>query len=298
MSYSAEISRTNPSCFLFLIDQSTSMEDPWGGEQDKCKAEGVADAINRLLQTLVLRCAKAEGIRDYFHVGVIGYGQQVHPLLGSASAPVLEDRPNQAASFLAAPGRTGLVPVSVIAQAPLRIEERSKFVPDGAGGVLSQKIKFPVWFEPTADGPTPMCEALNLAWHMLADFLGRYSNCYPPIVFNITDGESTDGDPEAHAQCLKDMASTDGSALLFNLHLSSRSEQPVVFPDHEDGLPDGFARLLFRMSSVLPPVLGRTAQRDGFHVSDQSHGFAFNADLVSVIRFLDIGTRVDAKNLR
>src|SRR5262249_43627045 len=127
MSYSAEISRVNPSCFLFLIDQSTSMEDPWAGAQDHSKAEGVADAINRLLQTLVLRCAKAGGIRDYFHVGVIGYGRQVTALLGPAE------------------GTAGLVPVSVIANAPLRIEERTRFIGDGAGSVAPQKVKVPLW---------------------------------------------------------------------------------------------------------------------------------------------------------
>jgi len=66
MSYSAEISRTNPSCFLFLVDQSGSMSDPFGdGEVPRKKADGVADATNRLLQNLVIKCAKEEGIRDY-----------------------------------------------------------------------------------------------------------------------------------------------------------------------------------------------------------------------------------------
>ena len=32
----------------------------------RTKAEGVADAINRLLQTLIIKCAKQEGIRDYY----------------------------------------------------------------------------------------------------------------------------------------------------------------------------------------------------------------------------------------
>src|SRR5206468_1673286 len=31
MAYQAEISRKNPGCFLFLVDQSESMEDPFGG---------------------------------------------------------------------------------------------------------------------------------------------------------------------------------------------------------------------------------------------------------------------------
>jgi hypothetical protein len=56
----AEISRTNPSCFLFLIDQSGSMTDLFPDKPTR-KADGVATAINGLLQNLVLRCAKEEG---------------------------------------------------------------------------------------------------------------------------------------------------------------------------------------------------------------------------------------------
>ena len=43
------------------------MDDPFGaGESKRKKADGVADAINRLLQNLVIKCAKEEGVRDYF----------------------------------------------------------------------------------------------------------------------------------------------------------------------------------------------------------------------------------------
>lgn len=55
MAYSAEISRTNPTCFLFLIDQSGSMSDPLGGQSVVRKAGGVADAINKLLQNLIIK---------------------------------------------------------------------------------------------------------------------------------------------------------------------------------------------------------------------------------------------------
>src|SRR5262252_723481 len=92
MTYTTEISRINPSCFVFLIDQSGSMQDPFGsGESTKKKADAVADAINRLLQNLVIKCAKSEGVRDYYHVGVIGYGgdmtaNRVEPAFSGALA--------------------------------------------------------------------------------------------------------------------------------------------------------------------------------------------------------------------
>src|SRR5947209_5441209 len=109
MPYTAEISRSNPSCFLFLIDQSASMQDPFGGgESAKKKADGVADAINKLLQNLVIKCAKEEGVRDYYFAGVLGYGHQV------------------SSAFIGALAGRELVPISEIANQPARIEERIK----------------------------------------------------------------------------------------------------------------------------------------------------------------------------
>ena len=217
---------------------------------------------------------------DRFHVGVIGYGSKVVPALGGELA-----------------GR-GLVPVSDVALKPLRVEQRTKKVDDGAGGLIEQTVKFPVWFEAIADGRTPMCAAFDLAHQFLSDFLGRFPNAYPPLVINITDGRPTDGNPEANAEKLKALASSDGNVLLLNCHISIRQLRIIEFPDREEDLPDDFARSLFRMSSLLPPRLRETAKREGYQVSEATRGFAFNADMVSVIRFLDIGTRVDAKNLR
>jgi hypothetical protein len=274
MPYTAEISRTNPTCFLFLVDQSSSMLEPFGGQAGKNKAEGVADALNRLLQNLVLKCAKSEGIRDYFYVGIIGYGGGAASALGGQLA-----------------GQT-LVPVSAISNSPLRVEQRTRKVDDGAGGLIEQKFKFPVWFEPKAAGRTPMCAALGLAKQFLEVFLGNFPACYPPLVVNITDGMSTDGDPAPPAKAVQALASQDGNILLFNAHVSATQAAPVEFPAAETGLPDNFAKLLFRMSSPLPPRLLESARAEGFPGTPGTRGFVFNANLVSVIRFLDIGTRV------
>ena len=273
MPYRAELSRTNPTCFLFLIDQSSSMAEPFGAQPEKPKAQGVADGINRLLQNLVLKCAKAGGIRDYFHVGVIGYGGRVAWALGGQLA-----------------GQK-LVPVSVLANHPLRVEQRSRKVDDGAGGLVEQQFKFPVWFEAVAQGRTPMCQALTSAAEALAGFIQRFPDAYPPLVVNISDGKATDGNPELPAFQLRELKTSDGNVLFFNAHLSALPARPIEYPADEKELPAPEAVALFRMSSVLPPGLQQAARAEGFHVAEGARGFVFNADLVSVIRFLDIGTR-------
>lgn len=279
MSYQAEISRANPSCFLFLIDQSGSMSDPFGGgEPNKKKADGVSDAINKLLQNLVIKCAKSEGVRDYYHVGVIGYGISV----GSAFVGSLAGR--------------DLSPISQIANSPARIEERIKKVDDGAGGLVDQTIKFPIWFDSVANGGTPMCQALAQAKTIIQNWINQHPSCFPPIVINITDGEATDGNPIDAANEVRSLATSDGNVLLFNAHVSSLGENPIEFPDSDSNLPDEYARLLFNMSSTLPPHIQKAARQEGYNVTEASRGFVFKAGIVSVIRFLDIGTR--PSNLR
>jgi len=258
---------------LFLIDQSGSMADPWGRDTQKRKCDAVADAMNRMLANLVIKCSKSEGVRDYFHVGIVGYGGNVAPALAGARAA------------------TELVPISSIANAPLRIEERAQKIPDGAGGIVEQKVKFPIWFDPIANGGTPMCEALRLAHQTCEGWVSEHSSSFPPTVLNITDGEATDGDPFPQADQLRSLATSDGNALLYNAHISSNPANPVEYPDNEEGLADQFGRLLFRMSSTLPSHVVSAGRQEGLTVSDASRGFVFNADMVTLIRFLDIGTR-------
>jgi hypothetical protein len=273
MPYTAELSRTNPTALIFLIDQSSSMAEPFGAQPDKPKAEGVADGINRLLQNLVLKCAKGDGIRDYFHVGVIGYGGRVHWALGGKLA-----------------GQK-LVPISQVANHPLKVEQRTRKVDDGAGGVIEQKFKFPVWFEAIASGRTPMCQAISEATTVLEEFVRRFPASFPPLVINISDGKPTDGHPEVPAARLRGLATSDGNVLILNAHLSSVPTRPVEYPAQESELPDPEALILFRMSSVLPPRFREAAKAEGFRLGEQARGFVFNADLVSVIRFMEIGTR-------
>ena len=272
MPYSAEISRANPTCFLFLIDQSESMKEHiGGGDTPMTKAEAVADAVNRLLSELSIKCAKEDGVRDYFHVGVLGYGASVGPILDGDLA-----------------GRD-LVPLSEVAARPARMEERSR--PYGRHAA-QRTVRFPTWFSPVAYGDTPMCAALQRAGAVVGSWLTAHPGCFPPVIVNITDGASTDGDPVPLALALQGLTSADGHVLVFNLHLSSDRSEPVVFPAADDDLPDDHARQLHRMSSVLPEQMRLAAARQDLELADGARGFAFNADISAIVQFLDVGPQV------
>src|SRR5438552_18533734 len=119
MPYQAEISRKNPGCFLFLVDQSESMEDPFAGGNGKKKDEELATILNQLIHNLSIRCAKSDSIYDYFHVGVLGYSEDsCKPAVGGELS------------------RRSMEPISELDNEPLRIEDRVKRSDDGAGGVM------------------------------------------------------------------------------------------------------------------------------------------------------------------
>lgn len=284
MPYSAEVSRSNPGCFLFLIDQSSSMEESMGGQAGRRKMDGVADAINRLLDNLVQRCSKGEDVRSYFDVGVIRYCTEAggDPQVGPAFSGPLAGRP--------------LVSISEVAEHPARIEDRSTKVEDGAGGLVNETRRFPIWFDPVAQGGTPMARAMDLAQDVLRDWVGQHPDSFPPVVINITDGEANDQDamyfdPESYAQALRALSTSDGELLLFNIHLSTVAVSPVAFPGEESGLPGDYAQKLFRMSSSLPEAFLQEGRNQGLDLSDSARGFVFNADMSMLVQFMDLGTR-------
>lgn len=276
-THTRPIDRANPACIVVMVDQSASMAKAFGRQKEKRKSEGVADSINRLLHALCLKCGRADGIREFFRVGVIGYGRGVKSAMGGKLA------------------NRGLVKIGEIAANPLELETRTKLVDDGAGGVLKQNVRFPVWFRPVADGKTPMKEAFELAHRWVAEFLSEHPDSYPPLVMNITDG-AADSDPSSAAAALRKLESSDGNVVLFNAHISEKADDPILFPEKEDALPGDFAKQLFRMSSVLPATLITMAREEEFDVGPTSRGFVFNADLVTVIRFLNIGTQLKTQS--
>ncbi len=277
MAYRAQITRANPGCILFLVDQSSSMGDPFGvGQSGESKADAVATILNRFLRDLVLRCTKDEPEpRDYFHIGVIGYGGQVGPALAGPLA-----------------GRE-LLPISEIARSPVDVVERNVMQYDGAGSTIEVPTRFPIWVTPTAVDGTPMAGAFDLAHRILSQWVHSHATSFPPIVINVTDGEANDADPGPGAARVASLSGSDGEALVFNCHISSMHGTAIEFPADGSMLPDQWAQMLFQMSSVLPaPMLLEARQELQRELPEGTRGFTFQADVVAVARFITIGTQV------
>jgi len=279
MAYTSEISRSNPTAFLFLLDQSGSMTDS-AGLPGYSKAQFLCDALNRVIVNLIARSSKSEGVRDYFHLGAIGYGGAgvANALSGTLSKQIFH-------------------PISAFEAHPLRVEDRVQKIPDGAGGLITQGIKFPVWLEPQAKGGTPMRKAIRMAAETIAAWCDDHPRSYPPTILHVTDGDPTDGDPELMAEGLKQIGTDDGDLLLFNLHVGGGKAKSIKFPLRESEIVDPYGQMLFRMSSPLPDSIAFAARERGYDVDAGAKGFFYNVEPIEIVEFFDIGTRASSQSM-
>jgi hypothetical protein len=145
-----------------------------------------------------------------------------------------------------------------------------------------------------------MCQAVAVAGAHVYEWANAHPDSFPPIIINITDGMVTDSPYEGAsleewAQRLVNIQTSDGPTLFFNIFLSPAGSNGVLFPATDYGLPEPGPQL-FRISSMLPPPMIANAQSTGTTVEPGARGFGFNADATMLVRFLEVGTKVDVRD--
>ncbi len=284
--YQQRIERRKPGCILILLDRSESMQRPWG-RSGLTLAHGATRAINKVLLELGVKSTKKPGepMLRYFDVGIFGYG-----LCPSTGAEGVES----ALMGLGGLGDRGIVPLPEIAIRPIEVREE----PSLDLGAPASRV--PVWVEPVHGGRTPMCEAIAVAGQHVFDWVNQHPDSFPPIIINITDGLVTDSPYEGApltewAGRLAIIATSDGPSLLLNIFISPEEGVEQWFPAAPNGLPQPGPDL-FAISSVMPDPMVRTARAAGIEVAPGGRGFVFGAGLEALVKFLDIGTRLDVRD--
>ncbi len=274
-TYTRNWESQHPGCMIFLLDQSASMSDPFGPTQagrGRKKCDMVATILNNFLNELITinTIPQADGnsiVRPRADICVLGYqGNNVQPALtGVLTGQEFVNLPDLQLN-------------------PIDVEMRKQKETDDSGREYETQIPFPIWVRPKADMGTPMCTALQRAWELANDWAYSHPDNYPPVIINVTDGMATDGDPAPIAQQLMQIATNDGQALLFNVHITTLSDPEVRYPASEHDLPmDRYARLLFDISSPIPETSRQQLESLlGQPVQMHARGMIFNGSATSI----------------
>lgn len=279
--YTQSITRTHRTAFVLLIDTSGSMaEEIRFHGRTASKAEAVATIANELLFELLARAHRNEGLRDYYDIAVLGYGgsDEVRSLLGDRQKLFFSIRE--------------------LAECSVELHKTAIELRQPDGSIALRELCVPAWVTPHAEGQTPMLEALRVARDLIEEWTREPANChsFPPIVFNITDGEATDGFPEELQRVsdeIRNLATADGKVLLINIHIAPDSaERTLFFPCREEQLhPNRYAALLYDCSSEMPSCFDEAIRAiKGPAALPPFRGVSFNASAAELVAMLDIGT--------
>lgn len=277
--YTQEITRKHRAAIVLTLDRSASMQQQIRfGRMITTKAEAVTYSANALLTELVDRCRRADGVRDYYDIAVLGYcADRVESLLPT----------------------TGFISVKELSQnmpatQSIAFEEE---LADGSQSLI--RFRQHRWIESLAEGRTPMYEALYRAKELIQEWCDNphNSDSFPPIVINITDGEPTDcreADLRDICSLIKRTSTSDGNALLLNIHIcSDQSLDSVIFPTHEEiAQACDKARLLADCSSIMPQAF-ETAISPLKSVGSIPPYIAmgYNATVLELLSMINIGSR-------
>lgn len=280
-AYTAQITRNTPTAFIFLIDQSVSMQNYttlYGEEMPM--AEAVARIVNHQLNELVLRCVKGSETRDYYDIAIIGYGENAY----SGWKGELEGR--------------DFVKPSELKEHPYK-KITTKKETRTRKGVKVVEVEEVQWIEAEAtQGWTRVHLAFEKAKGLLDEWMEKHhdKDCYPPTIINITDGEFNGATKEyvlQQANELKSMFTNDGNVILFNIHISANKAVCVTCPASKDEVSfSSLATTMYEMSSLLPMRYSdRIADLRGDGTPNNRYrAMSINADMSTLIQLMDIGT--------
>ena len=285
--YTAQITRSTPTAFIFLIDQSASMNrrTVYNGET-MTLSEAVARIVNTQIKELISRCVKSNEIRNYYDIAVIGYGENAY----SAWNGRLE-------------GRDFVSPNELNDNPYKRITTKKEIIT--RRGTITKEIEEEQWFEARHDGRwTRMDKAFERAKMLLSHWMEKHHNedCYPPTIINITDGEFNGTTKDYMLQLsneIKSMFTNDGNVILFNIHITPSSTNGLTFPITKQELSDNkYGVTLCEMSSLLPirynlPISNLRKDSDP---QVRHFGMAVNADMTTLLQLMDIGTPTNISN--
>jgi hypothetical protein len=284
--YTRRLSRQYPGMFVVLLDQSGSMSEPVMGT-NATKAQFARTAVNEMIYSMATLAGtdSATGTtKRLAYITVLGYNENVYPLLGPTTAPL---------------------PLDFLADNPLGMEKVQLDQLDTLTGTYqSQIVSRPIWItNPVAQGQTHMAKAMTDARVGVEQWLkspaeprqAQHTECFPPVIVNITDAEDNGGsDPVQAAEGLRTLGTLQGSCLIFTCHIGNQNNAPIVFPNAEYAVTGvhPMATTMYRMSSVIPdPLLDKAkVVTGGQMVQPGSRAFIYNANTELLVAFLKWGT--------
>ena len=273
-------SSATPGLLIILIDQSGSMLSPYSGNESRTVF--ASKVINRVINEIIQKNFNGDKPKNRCFISVIGYNHNVKELCSGYLTELYNN--------------------------PLRIETIKKKISDGAGGLVEQEIKMPIWIEPiTQDGATNMKGAFLMAKQLVEKWMQDKPQNPAPVIINISDGIPYYEGKDPHicmqetiqvAKDIMNLSCEDGNVLIFNAHIDNNGNQTVKCPSEKDEVKEAGegAEFLFEITSVIPEGYKDAASKNDLTIKDGAHGCIFAANEIDLINLINFGSSKGQKD--
>lgn len=286
--YEKKVTTENPHLIVILIDQSSSMSKIFQNVKGKdySIAHTAKHITDKCLYEIMRTCVSGNEIKPLVDLAIIGYGTSIR----SATPKIPMD------------------------QLPFSVKElqNSYIVKNEIDDSNFDRLLKPryEWIEEVSNGTTSMMAALKKAKEITEKWITHHRNSFPPIILNITDGMPTDDlelvnrfecdslgdmstlDLVTTVKEIQKLATSDGNVLLCNAHVSPDEQTQILYPINTHIIQNGFAELMFEISSIIPDPLVALGKQFGLEIQSGSRLFLFNAEVNSLLKLIQFGSSV------
>lgn len=251
---------------VLLIDESAAMARPWGRDT-RSRAEGLVPLVNGFLARL--------RPDPSILVALIGYATDAS---GRAEAT---------SRWAGALAGGDFVRVTDVHASPLSVQARTVRARGEDGKTTERSEQVRIWYElrPGGDG-RPQHEAFRACGERLEALAARGRPLASPVIVHVATGDSTDGDPAA----LLGRIGLSGPTVI-HVHLaSSRTAEPIAYPQGSDGPPPVEAKALWSLAGPVGEGWIAAAERAkvAAGAGPASLGIIVHAGMAEVLKLLKV----------
>ncbi|MFT5252342.1 MAG: hypothetical protein ACI87N_001349 [Flavobacteriales bacterium] len=256
------ISRHTPAYFLFIIDQSARMKEPYA--DGLTKGQYVARQVNELINDLINLNMAGDNVQDRFFISIIGH----------SNGRVIELRSGYLSSF---------------ADNPLRVQIEKKKVSNGVGGLIEIEWTVPIFIEPLAKGLEDELAAFQFSKEIIERWMKR-KNYLSTAMINISGGYPKDWkEITCIVNDIKNIAHSEDKVILCNM-LIDRNIKLLEYPTHEEVFNQSFStQMYFEWSTYINQYFLPYYNKRRIALTAYKKMFV-NQNLITILNFIDNGS--------
>lgn len=179
------------------------------------------------------------------------------------------------------------VAITDLASGPIRVEEESREVSNGVGGIITLRVKTPIYFDCEPSEAGSLAVAFERACSCIAAWSAEHTNGAAPLVVLLTRAAFTEGEFESALRVMGELDCPQGAPVLHAIVQTESPHKSLAYPDTLDDIEsEGLRALWDGVSRLFSYDALRAAKLP--YVNSESRGIVVNGKFDALVPELQL----------